>query len=151
VRGVVSAALGCRYVGVDIRSDQVTIVVRICALPLRMGAQVAVNQRQWRELLQGNLAWSSSPAPVWVCTVLGFDAVAPRLQLQVCSDAENYSSSAFGSFDLVVACPPYGATEVYSSQGEVSCCCRVSFVVVAAPNCARTVRWGSFPHCEQVP
>ena len=64
VRGVVSAALGCRYVGVNIRSDEVTIVVRICALPLRMGVQVVLNQRQWRELLQGNLAWSSLPAPV---------------------------------------------------------------------------------------
>ena len=56
-------------------------------------------------------------AGLWCC--------CSRLQLQVCGDAEHYSSGAFGFFDLVVACPPYGATEVYGSQGGVPCCCYV--------------------------
>ena len=108
--------------------------MQVFALALGLGAQVAVNQHQWRELVQGNLAWSKTNAPLWVCTVLAFGAVAPRLQLQVCGDAEHYSSGAFGSFDLVVACPPYGATEVYGSQGGVPCFVCV-IVVVATELC----------------
>ena len=61
VRGVVAAACGLQYIGVDLRQEQVD-----------------ANRQQWQELEHN---WPSAPTPVWHCS-------DSRLIPQVCGDVQ---------------------------------------------------------------
>jgi DNA modification methylase len=87
VRGVVAAATGRRYVGVDLRADQ-----------------VKANQDQWAELSPKLTAADAAlapnvPAPRWVCG----DSLSPGVFGDECAD-------------LIFSCPPYADLERYSDD-----------------------------------
>jgi hypothetical protein len=91
VRGVVAAALGRQYVGIDLRPEQ-----------------IEANEEQWAEieaLLPEALEGDRLTAPRWIAGDSN----------EVLSAAAEDDQAGEG-FDLVFSCPPYGDLEVYSDD-----------------------------------
>lgn len=89
VRGVVSAACGRPYTGIELRPEQ-----------------VAANREQWLELLpriQDTTGKSEIPTPVWV-------EGNSLKQAELLPEEEK--------FDFLFSCPPYFDLEVYSENPE---------------------------------
>jgi Fe-S-cluster containining protein len=86
VRGIVAAALGHPYIGVDLSADQ-----------------VGANVTQWADLNESvNRVHPNAPEPTWV---IG-DSSTP----------DTLTTAAPAPVDFVFSCPPYGDLEAYSDD-----------------------------------
>lgn len=99
VRGIVAAALGHPYVGVDLRSEQ-----------------VAANRAQWddiRAILHGDAQTAREPVVASPVTSAPSDLLAPKW---VVGDSSNVLTKGGFTYDLLFSCPPYADLERYSDD-----------------------------------
>lgn len=94
-RGAVAAALGLRYVGVDLSAEQ-----------------VEANERWWGRLVGGSPGGSPRPLP----TGLGLGDRPTGEARWVQGDARELDRLVEGRFDLVFTCPPYHDLERYTDD-----------------------------------
>ncbi len=95
VRGIVAAALGRRYIGIDLREEQ-----------------IEANKAQWGDIVPRlpDIEGGDHPAPDWRCG-----------DSQIAVPAFIEESGGEATADFVFSCPPYGDLEIYSDQeGDIS-------------------------------
>lgn len=103
VRGVVASVLGRRYVGVELRPEQ-----------------VHANRVNAGEIVGPDAAWDfagRTPMPVWVeGSATDLRALVPRARRGTVPAGGLAESVPHAGADLVFTCPPYADLEVYSDD-----------------------------------